>query len=125
VTVGVLFEPMCPSPQPMRPVAVRLQGGLLLGCVLHAHQARSRESPSMLLSHLGRQSEVGEDGVRCIYSKSLALTRKASRGATPKGLLPWLFFLDDPSLELRVTRLQYMVVRVTLPEDSKDMVPLA
>jgi hypothetical protein len=85
VTVEVLFQPACRSPWRVRPVVVRLQGGLLLGCLSHVHQGRSYESPSMLLSRLGCQSEVGEDGVCCIYSESPALAGKASRGVTPKG----------------------------------------
>jgi hypothetical protein len=79
----------------------------------------------MLLSHLGRRSKVGEDGGCCIGSESLALTRKAIRMTTPKGDLVLAFFLDDPSLGLRVTHPQYLAVRVALPEDSKDMVLLA
>jgi hypothetical protein len=57
-----------------------------------------------------------------MYSESLALTRKASRTATPKGAPVFAFFLDDLSLGLRVTHPQYLVVRVALPEDGKDVV---
>jgi hypothetical protein len=38
--------------------------------------------------------------ISCIYSESLAFTRKASRMTTPKGALVLTFFLDDLSLGL-------------------------
>jgi hypothetical protein len=42
----------------------------MLGCLLHAHRGRNRESLTMLLSRLGHQSKVGEDGC------SLLMTHK-------------------------------------------------
>jgi hypothetical protein len=62
----------------------------------------------VLLSRVGRLSEVGEDGV--------------SAWLLQRGALVLDFSLDDPRLKVRVARPQYLVVRVVLLEVDKEKV---